>query len=861
MFDTLRAAHGDATLTVLLTGAQPGEEDRLPGASFLAIEQVVGDRWGLIAAGNPPGALPAAVLPHLLAALLGDGGPIIYIGAGVRVCGPLTALLEEVSEHEVALVARSRGDSELALPRGREGAFSRQLMAMRPGASSQRLLDSWPTFFAGEGDDGAGAVRSWLDGIPAVARDVGVVRDGACGADAETLGNSELGERDGSLLIEGSALTAIDLGQLDPGSPLDWPQESVRARLSELPALVGLLEQHAADLLAAGLRTGDAAPGHELAGGLRLTDTIRALLVEGVLAGAITSSPLTTSGREELYAYLNEQDPRGRAAGLSRLHMAIWDSRIELREVYSHLEGPDGSGYAGWLCVHGPTQEGLVPELLPHAPDGAYRQPDYRRPPGRGVNVVGFFTSELGVGEVARLLIAGLDAAQVTALPVRGQLAPPSRQGITYPHVGLDEAAFPINILCINGDGVPVFAREAGRAFFEGRYTIAVWWWEVGDPPPSWAEAYEFVDEVWTGSQYVHDAIAPTAPVPVVRVRLPVEMPRVAEASRAELGLPADGFLFVYLHDYFSVPERKNPLGLIEAFRKAFEPGSGARLVVKSINADARPDEHERTRIAAAGHPDISLVDGYVSGEEKNAIIAACDCYVSLHRSEGFGLTMAEAMLLGRPVIATGYGGSLEFMTAENSYLVDWRPIRVGEDAYPYDADAVWADPDLDHAASLMREVFENQASARERGELARRDMLERHSPSVAGESMRRRLELVEQWREADGAQALNLAHLNALAPAEELAELIADAPRLDIGHGRFARLKARVFRPVTSWAQAYSAHQRSVESAMAERVQEIDERLRDVAAALQDQQKAQHAETLSVLRRLEDEQRRAQDS
>jgi len=429
MFDTLRAAHGDATLTVLLTGAQPGEEDRLPGASFLAIEQVVGDRWGLIAAGNPPGALPAAVLPHLLAALLGDGGPIIYIGAGVRVCGPLTALLEEVSEHEVALVARSRGDSELALPRGREGAFSRQLIAMRPGASSQRLLDSWPTFFAGEGDDGAGAVRSWLDGIPAVARDVGVVRDGACGADAETLGNSELGERDGSLLIEGSALTAIDLGQLDPGSPLDWPQESVRARLSELPALVGLLEQHAADLLAAGLRTGDAAPGHELAGGLRLTDTIRALLVEGVLAGAITSSPLTTSGREELYAYLNEQDPRGRAAGLSRLHMAIWDSRIELREVYSHLEGPDGSGYAGWLCVHGPTQEGLVPELLPHAPDGAYRQPDYRRPPGRGVNVVGFFTSELGVGEVARLLIAGLDAAQVTALPVRGQLAPPSRQG------------------------------------------------------------------------------------------------------------------------------------------------------------------------------------------------------------------------------------------------------------------------------------------------------------------------------------------------------------------------------------------------------------------------------------------------
>jgi hypothetical protein len=340
--------------------------------------------------------------------------------------------------------------------------------------------------------------------------------------------------------------------------------------------------------------------------------------------------------------------------------------------------------------------------------------------------------------------------------------------------------------------------------------------------------------------------------VPVVRVPLPVREPKVPARTREQLGLPGDGFLFLYVYDYHSVLARKNPLGLIEAFRRAFAPGAGAKLVLKSINADTSPEEHERIVLAAGEHPDITLIDGYVSGAEKNAMIAHCDCYVSLHRSEGFGLTVAEAMLLAKPVIATRYGGTQEFLNDENAYLVDWEPTRIGEGAFPYPPDGVWAEPDLDQAAALMRHVLVEPDAARARGAIAREEMLERHSPQVAGAAMRRRLEPIHERMYEAGARALNLAHLPSTLDGELVADRIAAAPKISWGRSRLlAYLKWRLQRPIADWAEAYAEQQRSIESEMHLEIERLDARLREVAQTLQDQQQAHHAETLAVLRGL----------
>jgi glycosyltransferase involved in cell wall biosynthesis len=447
--------------------------------------------------------------------------------------------------------------------------------------------------------------------------------------------------------------------------------------------------------------------------------------------------------------------------------------------------------------------------------------------------------------------VSGLDAAGVPALPIQGELAPPSRHDAEFAYAAIDQAAYSINILCINGDGVPVFAREAGRSFFEDRFTVALWWWEIGEPPASWARAYEFVDEVWVASQHLYDVIAPSCPVPVVRITLPVATPSFATRSRAQLGLPEDGFVFLYLHDYHSVPARKNPLGLIEAFRRAFpEPGE-AKLVVKSMNSRSRPLEHERVALAAAGREDITLLDACLDAEEKNAMIAACDCYVSLHRSEGLGLTIAEAMLLGKPVIATGYGGTLEFMNERNSYLVDWEPVAVGERAHPYPPEAEWAQPDLDHAALLMRGVVSDPNEARARGELARDEISQRHSAAEAGETMARRLGVIRRHLSEQGAKSLNLAHLPPPESPDRVMGLIEDSPLVEWGSGRLAHWRWRALQPLAEWAERYVNHQRRIDAETQLAIERLAQGLKEVTQALRDQQNAHYAETLALVRGL----------
>ena len=195
-------------------------------------------------------------------------------------------------------------------------------------------------------------------------------------------------------------------------------------------------------------------------------------------------------------------------------------------------------------------------------------------------------------------------------------------------------------------------------------------------------------------------------------------------------------------------------MGIIQAFKRAFNPGEGPALVIKSINGERRIPHLERVRSAAGPHPDIIVSDGYLSPIEKNSMMARCDCYVSLHRSEGYGLTMAEAMALGKPVIATGYSGNLEFMTPENSYLCACQYREIGGGADPYPPTSRWAEPDIDEAARFMREVYSNQEEAVARGVRAASDIAALHSPFVAGGAISDRIAAIRARRARFGRTA-----------------------------------------------------------------------------------------------------------
>ena len=367
-----------------------------------------------------------------------------------------------------------------------------------------------------------------------------------------------------------------------------------------------------------------------------------------------------------------------------------------------------------------------------------------------GVNIYGYVHAESGVGEHTRLLVSSVREAGIrySVIPFTSTL---SRQEIGFTDFGEREPIFDINIIGVNADQMDHFVEQFGRETFEGRYNIALWAWEVEEFPDWMAKSARWVDEIWANSSFSAAAIARKVGVPVHPFPLPIRTPSPPARSRFELGLP-ESFLFLFCFDFDSVFERKNPLGVVEAFKIAFPDDSEAQhLLVKSINGDRHREQAELIETAAAGWRSITFRDGYVAAAEQDSLMAACDAYVSLHRAEGFGLTLAEAMALGKPVIATGYSGNLDFMNDDNSWLVGHRLVPVGEGSGPYPARARWAEPAVSEASGQMIRVVNSPREVELRTSRARHDIAALHSPEARGRFIADRLGDI--WRRTAGSR------------------------------------------------------------------------------------------------------------
>lgn len=439
----------------------------------------------------------------------------------------------------------------------------------------------------------------------------------------------------------------------------------------------------------------------------------------------------------------------------------------------------------------------------------------FEREPQFGVNVIGYLQSVLGVGEIARQAIAALDTANVPTLPVRLS-SPATADDQPFLHVPRSRAVFPINLICANAELMPALATDA-EGLLRGRYSIGWWWWEVSRFRESLAGSFAFVDEVWAGSSFVADALAAVAPVPVITVPVPIDLPAGIRADRPGFDFGHEEFVFLFVFDYNSVVKRKNPLGLIDAFTTAFGPSSGATLVLKCINEQHNPAAHELLSAAAAPHPHVRVIGGYLTEARKNSLIASCDCYVSLHRSEGFGIILAEAMWLAKPVIATGYSGNMDYMSVENSYLVDCALVRIGDGAAPYPVDGVWAEPDLGDAVAQMRHVFEHRDEAAERGVRAARDIRDQYGLAAASTLIHARLARIHEQL-ADRVRSVRVAGLPDTVGAHQLVSRGPQPPaRSAIGPlGPSARRAAlRLMKPFT-------AHERQVDTLVLNAIDEL---------------------------------------
>jgi glycosyltransferase involved in cell wall biosynthesis len=358
------------------------------------------------------------------------------------------------------------------------------------------------------------------------------------------------------------------------------------------------------------------------------------------------------------------------------------------------------------------------------------------------VAVWGFLNSEIGLGTAARGYADALFKRRRNT--VRYSIPLPGRDSVAYqadkPRIRAGR-----NIVVINPPELLHGNLYFPSQLMSDTYKIGVWHWELAVPPEEWRPAYDLVDEIWTSSTFTAKSLATGTNKPISTVPLIVNDWRHADLNVARQHLdflPKSAFVFLSVFDFLSGFARKNPLGVVKAFRAAFGDGhDGPYLVLKYHGAVHHPEQEARLRDAVAGNDRIILVEDVLSLTEMRLLRDACDCFVSLHRAEGFGLNIAEAMIAGRPVICTNYSGNMDFTNDENTLLVEHELVALGENDYLSWEGQVWAEPNLETAADQMRRVFQNQDHATEIGRKAREHIIENLSEDTVMERFLKVLE------------------------------------------------------------------------------------------------------------------------
>lgn len=370
--------------------------------------------------------------------------------------------------------------------------------------------------------------------------------------------------------------------------------------------------------------------------------------------------------------------------------------------------------------------------------------------PPAGANLIGYAQGVLGMGEHVRMTAHAMAETDIRfgifnfTLGVKRRQAKPTEE-----QAYLKRNEYGINVFHINADQMIPAYFELGPSFFEQRYNIGYWAWELSKWPDAWIPVTDCMDEIWAPSRFIQQSISAATNVPVVLMPLCVELPVFPTRSKAFFDIPQDKFTFLMTFDFLSFVERKNPRATIKAFKLAFPKGTEpVALIIKVMNL--RLEDRKWQCIAEDIIEDsrIKVISSTLERGDMLALLACCDAYVSLHRSEGFGRGPAEAMLMGKPTIVTGYSGNTDFTLPDNSCLVDYNLVDVEAGDYVMSGNQQWADPDVDHAASHIRRLVTDSAFSSDLGRRAQKFMQTNYSAVAIGAQYAQRLrEISRQQR------------------------------------------------------------------------------------------------------------------
>ncbi len=745
--------HPAVPLTVVVVDDRFGEVSRAasvePGTWMPAARLVSAQTVSALLAEHPLDDALTLVQPLLVATLLDSKGvsdnptnAVVLLGDHVELVAPITQFIERSAPAMGGFVPVRSGQAPVdgRLPDPADlvayGHFQRGLAVFT--ARGHSLVQRWADGLAHHPLEGDGrfnrVAHPWFDELVLSQRgSVHIAQPGLL----QSFRNLDA-------VTPGSGASAFSFEGFSPSRPWvlselagEWPRVLISAHPMLQAALDSRFEQLTRLQTSAPsiVRPYDTLPnGHRYDASMRLayTESLHHALRHG---GQQPPNPFAQA--DDFVAFLAA--PSAHRPGITRHLEALSRQRPDLGAAFSNDDG----AFRRWAMTDAVTAGVWTPIPAPatrpsDVSSEARSDAFVAEHVASGINVVGLLSAQLGIGEQGRLALRAIRASAIPYSVIDHDDTVHRREANVLANEPADGFRYDVDVLLLNADQTSSALTSLHRGGKSQRPTVGLWAWESPVFPQRFHSAYQLVSEVWVASSYIKDTLLPSATAAGVSVEvLPLQFPYVNPrgtfsdpALLASFGLDSNRPYFAFMFDYFSVAERKQPWAAVEAFRLAFPrqtPG-GPQLVIKSLNHEFFPLERERLLGSIRGRTDVVLLEQYLSPENRTALIANAAGYVSLHRAEGLGLTMAEAMGAGTPVVATGWSGNMEFMTAQNSWLVDSHFVDIPNTVAHYGGAGQWAEPSVEQAATYLGTIIDNPAAAQHRSQQAIADLVARNA-------------------------------------------------------------------------------------------------------------------------------------
>ncbi len=412
----------------------------------------------------------------------------------------------------------------------------------------------------------------------------------------------------------------------------------------------------------------------------------------------------------------------------------LWENSEELKLTFPNVDTPE---FIEWVRLHGMKSFPILEKLLTslNQIDSVPKKVRKKTKKPFGVNLIGYAKGQLGIGEDVRMAALACEAANIPYSIFNVEPGQEVQQGdFSCVDRISDELPYFANVFCVTGIELSRLIAETGEKFLKGYYCIGYWPWELPSWPEQWLHAYQYVDEVWASSRFTYQSFISSSPVPVRHMPMAVDVSPTDTLTRGNFNLPNKDYLFVFSFDFLSSSARKNPEACIEAFQQAFpNKKDKVGLVVKAMRAEESNPTWQKLKALASRDSRIHIINQTLSRAQVLDLYRECDCFVSLHRSEGFGRGLADAMMLGKPVICTGCSGNMDFTVPGTAGLVDHS--FTGADDYPFGEGQYWAEPSVESAAWWMQRFAENKEIAKYKALAGKVLVDETYSPIKVGEN------------------------------------------------------------------------------------------------------------------------------